>query len=135
MYEWQYCYVLITFFKVMYQWRYCYVLITLSKSCMNDDMVNNGRMQDTLCIYSEHLWQGVTDRAMGKKTLHKSKHQSVTPQLLQIRMNAKICYSLKTKMAINSGRDSTNKYTQFSPQILLQVEFSCNILRLNPILT
>ena len=72
---------------------------------------------------------------MGKKTLHKSKHQSVTPQLLQIRMNAEICYSLKTKMAINSGRDSTNKYTQFSPQILLQVEFSCNILRLNPILT
>ena len=36
-----------------------------------------------LRIYGEHLHQGVMGGVKGKKTLHKSKHQSVTsPPLL-----------------------------------------------------
>ena len=43
-----------------------------------------------LRIYRKHLRQAVIDEATRKKMLHKSKHQSVMPQLLQMRMNAEI---------------------------------------------
>ena len=72
--------------------------------------------QDMLRIYRKHLRQAVIDEATRKKMLHKSKHQSVMRQLLQMRMNAEIRCSIKTKMAIKSGGDNTNRYTQLSPQ-------------------
>ena len=40
----------------------------------NGIVIHYGQNQDTLCIYGEHLRRRVTDRATGKKTLHKSKH-------------------------------------------------------------
>ena len=70
-------------------------------------------------MYNEHLCQGVTTGATGKKTLHKSKHQSITSQPLQMRMNVKIHCLLKTKMAIKPKKNNTKRYTQFSPQKLL----------------
>ena len=37
----------------------------------NSFFSHNGRTQDMLRIYGEHLCQRVVDKAMGKKTLHK----------------------------------------------------------------
>ena len=39
-----------------------------------DIIIHYGQNQDTLCIYGEHLCQGVMDKATRKKTLHKYKH-------------------------------------------------------------